>query len=301
MAQKKISDLILRDDCDETVVFPVDDASQTWKVTGQQVKDFVVPFTAKGDLIVGDDAGAKEVLPGHTAATTAFLTQTGTGAASDTPGWRVLKSPTVQQFTSGSGTYTTPAGCLWIEIEMAGGGGGGGGSGTGSSGAVGSDGGDSTFGSSLLTAAKGTGAANSNSGAGGSGGAATINSPAVGFGIAGGSGGGATGNSGSNSSGGMGAASFYGGAGGNGRGAGGGGNASTNSGAGGGGAGVLSAGVNPGGGGGSAAFVKARILAPGSSYAYAVGAAGAGGAAGTSGNAGGNGAAGRITVWEHYQ
>jgi glycine rich protein len=39
-----------------------------------------------------------------------------------------LKVPTVQRFTSGSGTYTTPAGVLYIEVEMVGGGGGGEGS-----------------------------------------------------------------------------------------------------------------------------------------------------------------------------
>src|SRR6516225_3552961 len=47
--------------------------------------------------------------------------------------------PTTQVFTTGSGTYTTPAGVLWIEVEMVGGGGGGAGSGT-SPGAAGSAG-----------------------------------------------------------------------------------------------------------------------------------------------------------------
>ena len=52
-----------------------------------------------------------------------------------------LKVPTIQRFTSGSGTYTTPAGVLYIEVEMIGGGGGSGNAGSnGSSGGGGSGG-----------------------------------------------------------------------------------------------------------------------------------------------------------------
>ncbi len=42
MAQKKITDLQLRSDFDETCNFPVDDAAQTWRVTGQQIIDKVI-------------------------------------------------------------------------------------------------------------------------------------------------------------------------------------------------------------------------------------------------------------------
>lgn len=41
MAQKRINDLQLRSDFDETCNFPSDDLVQTWRVTGQQVLDFV--------------------------------------------------------------------------------------------------------------------------------------------------------------------------------------------------------------------------------------------------------------------
>lgn len=41
MAQKKITDLTLRSDFDATVNLPGDDSSQTWRVTGQQVLDFI--------------------------------------------------------------------------------------------------------------------------------------------------------------------------------------------------------------------------------------------------------------------
>lgn len=41
MAQKKITDLTLRSDFDATCNIPVDDSSQTWRTTGQQVLDFI--------------------------------------------------------------------------------------------------------------------------------------------------------------------------------------------------------------------------------------------------------------------
>ena len=45
--------------------------------------------------------------------------QTGSGVA--------VRPATAQRFTSGSGTYTPPAGISWIKVRMVGGGGGGGG------------------------------------------------------------------------------------------------------------------------------------------------------------------------------
>lgn len=42
MANKKITDLTLRSDFDETCNLPVDDTAQTWRTTGQQVKDFIL-------------------------------------------------------------------------------------------------------------------------------------------------------------------------------------------------------------------------------------------------------------------
>src|SRR6266404_7409448 len=61
----------------------------------------------------------------------------------------LFTKPTIQIFTSGSGTYTTPANVTYISIRQVGGGGGGAGSGTGA--ANGTAGGNTTFGSSFLT------------------------------------------------------------------------------------------------------------------------------------------------------
>jgi hypothetical protein len=221
----------------------------------------------------------------------------------------ILRAPTIQSFTSGSGTYSRPSNPspLYILVVMVGGGGGGSGSGAGAQ-TSGTAGGDTTFGASLLTATGGTGG-NASTGAGGVGGTATVNSPATGTGISGGGGQGDSQVSGSGGSasnltcGGQGGSSFFGGAGGGGAG-----NnpsagqaAGANSGSGGGGGGGNNvAGMVSGPGGGSGAFVQAIITAPSSTYSYAVGAGGSAGAAGNSGQNGGAGAAGRITVYEYY-
>lgn len=41
MAQKRINDLQLRSDFDETCNIPTDDLVQTWRITGQQILDFI--------------------------------------------------------------------------------------------------------------------------------------------------------------------------------------------------------------------------------------------------------------------
>ena len=214
--------------------------------------------------------------------------------------------PTVQRFTTGSGTYTTPAGVTYITVEMVGGGGGGGGSGT-TAGSAATNGTDTTFGSALLTA--GAGALGSRGGAGGNGGTATVNSPAIALvSLSGAIGQGYQGqNSGTSTAspqimGSMGGASAFGGAGGGAQSGGNGSNAVTNSGGGGGGAGATATGAsNTGGsGGGSGAYIKAMITAPSATYSYVVGAAGSGGGAGTSGQTGGNGGSGVIIVTEYY-
>jgi hypothetical protein len=110
-----------------------------------------------------------------------ILTSTGTTSA---PTWQASSStsyaPTVQTFTSGSGTYTLPTSPrtpLYIEIEMVGGGGGGaGGAGLGTSGA---NGGTTTFGTSLLSAGGGMSGATPQGNSGGAGGTNTVNSPAI--------------------------------------------------------------------------------------------------------------------------
>ncbi len=198
--------------------------------------------------------------------------------------------PTTQVFTSGSGTYTTPANCLWIEVELVGGGGGGAGSGT--TPGNGGSGGATTWGTGpLLSSGTASGATGSTGGAGGTPSGGFVNK---------------TGGTGSNGSGanttigGFGANSPYGGAGAGGAPGGGAGvAAAANSGSGGGGAGV-NATVNGGGGGGAGGFVRAIINSPSATYAYAVGAAGAAGTTGTGGAAGGAGGSGFIQVTEHY-
>lgn len=209
-------------------------------------------------------------------------------------------APTVQKFTTGSGTYTKPNGVLYLKVKMVGGGGGGGSGGT--TGNAGTSGGITTFGSSFLTANGGAGG--NFAGAGGSGGSASIGSGATGAAFTGGSGSSGPGNlaSGSFATGGPGAATSFGG---NGApsinaagtaaiantGSGGGGGSSTN--------GV--AGVYSGGGGGAGGFVEANVPTPATTYSYAVGAAGAAGGVGANGYSGGNGGSGFILIEEYYQ
>lgn len=212
-----------------------------------------------------------------------------------------VSTPTVQTFTSGSGTYYTPSGVSYIRIRMAGGGGGGSGSSTtaANNGTSGGNGNNSTFGSSLLTAS--AGAAGVYGGVGGDGGAATVSAPAIGFGIKGGSGQGPGAYSQTYQGGGSGGSSGLGGSGGGGAPGNAGKTGSTNSGGGGGSAGGtnVSASVS-GGGGGAGGYLEASITSPSSSYSYAVGSGGSAGGAGTSGLAGGAGAAGIIIVEEYY-
>ncbi|WNV09947.1 hypothetical protein [Tardiphaga sp. 709] len=205
--------------------------------------------------------------------------------------------PTIQRFLSGSGTYTTPAGCLWIEVLLVGGGGGGGG---GNNGTPATSGGNTTWNATDYVAGGGAGGGTSSvvtggavSGtltanvliAGGSGGSVGLYSTSGVASAAGGSGG-------PSSLGGAGPASVFAGAGNA---------AATNTGSGGGGGGTNNAALMNGGyGGGSGATLRFIINSPGATYGYAVGSGGAGAAAGTNGLAGGNGAAGQIVVIEHY-
>lgn len=211
-------------------------------------------------------------------------------------------APTIQKFTSASGTYTLPTSPrtpLYIRVRMVGGGGGG--SGTGGAGVTaGGTGASTTFGTSLLTATGGL--SGSTSGEGGAGGSGTIGSGAVGTVI--------TGNPGSNPAttstslntyGGNGAVSIYGGAGRGGTPGSAGLAAASNSGAGGGGAGGAAGSTIPTGGGGAGGAVDAIIISPSSTYSYSVGGLGGGGTAGAGGAAGGNGGSGFIEVTEYYQ
>lgn len=215
----------------------------------------------------------------------------------DVYNFEVNKLPTVQTFTSGSGTYTKPAGVKWIRVRMVGGGGGGAGSGTAAGSAAGS-GGNTTFGSSLLAANGGSaGTWNTTPAAGGS---SSLGTGPIGMALTGQSGGASPVSvSTSVAMGGPGGSTPFGGGG-----VGGGANFSAgaavaNTGAGGGGASSTSGRIS-GGGGAAGGFLDAIITSPSATYAYAVGIAGSAGGAGTSGSAGAAGAAGIIVVEEYY-
>jgi hypothetical protein len=206
--------------------------------------------------------------------------------------------PTIQKFTSGSGTYTTPANCKYIRVRMVGGGGGGAGSGTAGVGASGGAGGNTTFGTSLLVANGGGGA--TVAGAPGVGGTGSLGTGPIGSAIQGGGGGGYSDVASTSYyiTGGMGGSSFFA------SGSGGTANAAapaapSNTGAGGGGGGGASGvGMRSGTGGGAGAYVEAIITNPSATYSYAVGAAGA---AGTGTTAGAPGGSGYLEVTEFYQ
>ena len=248
---------------------------------------------------------AYSVICAGTTATGIFQNVSGVGTsgqiltsqgASALPQWKSINVPTIQKFTSSSGTYTTPTSPapIYIRVVMVGPGGGGSAVAT-NNGSAGSA--ATTFGTSLLSAgAGGGGQIASGGGEGGTGGTATLGSGPIGIAINGGTGGAAGGYA--YASGGDGAPSALGGAGGGGYVSTTGTNAATNSGSGGGGGGG-SVSTNGGGGGGAGGYVDAIIISPAATYAYVVGSGGNGGPAGTT--AGGNGAAGLITVYEYYQ
>lgn len=272
-------------------------------VLGQQ---YIIRNLSTG-LVTVRSSGAntiKVMAPNSQIILTCILTS-GTTAASWSFFYSLLNStsPTIQRFTSGTGTYTTPAGVTWLKVTCIGGGGGGSGSGTASSG-NGATGGDTTFGSSLLTAVFGSGG--TGGGSGGNGGGGTINSPAISIlNFTGGKGNpslGSTGtgfvppgaSGGNNPAGGAGVGVY--------NGLGNSGNTNTGGG-GGGGSGLANASFsNSGSGGGAGGYIVAIIPngSVSSSYSYSVGAGGNGGTAGTNGVAGGNGGSGLIVVEEFY-
>jgi hypothetical protein len=258
-------------------------------------------WDAKGDIVAGTGANTAAKV---TVGTDGYILMADSGETAGVawvePG--STSAPTQQRFTSGSGTYTLPAGCTRIVVKMVGGGGGGGGSSTiaANNGGTGGTGGNTTFG--LHTASGGTGGAFFSSG--GTPGTGTIGAGAIGVGVTGASGDvpnttptAATNDVYGGSGGG--AAPFFGGAGSGGTFGAVGVAGSTNTGGGGGGAGSgLS--DRSAAGGASGGYCEFIISAPSSTYSYAVGAAGTAGTAGASGFAGGAGAAGQIIVTEYY-
>lgn len=197
------------------------------------------------------------------------------------------------QILGNAGVFSTPAGALYLTVELIGGGGGGGGSGVTTTAGVGGTGGNTTFGTALLTGSGGpggvgTGGAPTNGGAasggylnvsGQPGGQGTGNST---FGPGGGGGIGPYGNRGYMST----CCNIF----------------ATVTAYGSGGSGGYTSGTgDPGTGGNSAGFVRAILPSPLATYAYTVGAAGTAGTAGTSGNAGQPGVIGYITVTVYFQ
>ncbi|MCV0384903.1 MAG: hypothetical protein K5821_00495 [Nitrobacter sp.] len=245
-----------------------------------------IATTAYVDAQVSAGVAGVASIDGATGAlTTGNGVTTNSGVIELTAARRTL--PTTQIFTTGSGTYTTPANVLWIEVELVGGGGGGKGSGTG--GGNGSGAGNTTF--DGLTGGGANGATSAAGGAGGSASGGYVNLSGAG---------GGNGSGLNSTAGGFGGAGPFGGGGiGGAAGAGAGTNAAANTGSGGGGGGVNTT-PNGGGGGGSGGYVRAIINSPSATYSYSVGSGGAGGSAGTGGAAGGAGGSGIIIVTEHY-
>ncbi len=285
-------------------------ADPTWQTAGVGT---VTSVTFTGDGTVLSSTPSSAVTTSGTLTATIKNQNAGTFLAGPTSGsaaaptFRALQAPTIQKFTSGSGTYTTATGALYIVVEVQAGGGGGGGGGTGSNDAGnGSAGATSSFGTSLISCSSGAGGAGGQNSNGGAGGTVTLTGVS-GFIANGGTGGGGsytTSNTG-RLTGGMGGVSFLGGSAGNSYGGGAGVAAATNSGSGGsagGGDSGVGAQAFSGAGGGAGAFTRVILTSPSATYAYVVGAGGSGGAAGSSnGHAGAAGADGMVLVTEHYQ
>lgn len=214
------------------------------------------------------------------------------------------KAPTIQTFTVGSGTYTTPAGVLYIKVRMAGGGGGGG---SFTPGGIGVNGGNTTFGSSLLTANGGAGGGvyTSTSAMGGTVSIATSSTILKVVANSGGMGGPAGNISNGNYPGGAGGSNAFGGAGGSANGYSGGTNGfngiANTGGGGAGGSTSSNATSSAGGGGGAGGYLEALISSPSPTYSFSVGTGGTGAAAASVTGSGGNGAAGIIIVEEYYK
>ncbi len=263
-----------------------------------QVGSTAISSGANGNLEFNNSGTLGEVSPGN-----------GLSISGSTLGLTAARrtTPTVQRFTSGSGTYTTPANVLWIEVYLVGGGGGGagGGSSGGGSGTQGNNTCWNTSGAACTTPvyqATGGGPGTWSPGTGGTGGSTTGSSTCTNsFQGAYGAPIGPTGFAGSPSSGGAGGGSAFGDGGGNGSAGNSTGTAGlTNTGGGGqGGGGNTSAAIGGGGGAGGGSCY-AIISSPAATYTYAVGASANGGGAGTNGSTGGAGGSGLVWVVEHY-
>jgi hypothetical protein len=269
--------------------------SDAFTVSGSTITFTSAPSSGTNNIYVYYTSPITQVIaPGQGTVSTTSLTSGFTLPVANGGTGLTTVPHTVQVFTSSSGTYTTPANCKAILIELVGGGGGGGGGSQGAlDGGTGGAGGNSTF--STLTSGGGGGGTNGAQGAGGTASGGDLNIV------------GARGNCGSagvsgavQGTGGVGGASYFGGAGGGFyTSAGSAGATNSGSGGGGGGCGATSAPYG-GSGGASAGYVRKMINSPAATYSYAVGAGGTAGTAGSSGFAGGAGGSGVIFVTEFY-
>jgi len=196
------------------------------------------------------------------------------------------KPQSVQVFTSGSGTYTTPSYCLAIKVTCVGSGAGGAGGGTGAPGS-------GTAGSATTFDTVSAGGGGIRAGLGGSSSGGDVN-------ISGGTGG--VSSLASDNTGRVGGPGGVSSLGGNSNGVNNGTGSSPGTNTGSGGAGGGSGNVTPdkGEGGSSGGTAIKLIVGPSATYSYAVAAGGAAGAAGTTGQTGTAGAAGIIIVEEFY-
>jgi hypothetical protein len=229
-----------------------------------------------------------------------------TSDAQGNAGWAApsYSAPGITVYTSGTGTYTPPAGALYLKVRMVGGGGGASNVGGGLGGAAnGTAGAATTFGSNLLIAGGGDGGYNWSGLT--TGGSYTVNSPAIKIvGVNGADGNRAPyqGSAGSphHIPGGAGGSSFFGGAGAAGDNFGGATSAKPNSGSGGGGGGLISVPSSSGGQGGAAGgYLEAMIANPASAFTYSVGTGGVGPGSGVT--KGGDGGSGVIIIEAHFQ
>ena len=212
----------------------------------------------------------------------------------------VYSAPQVAVYTTGSGTYTTPAGALFLEVEACGGGSGGSGAGLTTTGGAGGAGGATTFGSFGANGGPATPVTSTTTYPTPAG---VTGSPQFSInGAVGGPGNVALSTDANQSIGGHGAASAF-GDGGNGGAGGyiGPSQAYAACAGGGGGATGASAAVYGGWGGNAGAYFKHVISSPSATYSYSVGAAGTAGSAGTSGTSGAAGAGGIIRVVARFQ
>lgn len=246
------------------------------------------PMTTGGDIIYGGSSGAPTRLANGSSGQ--YLKSNGTTVA---PSWATFTTPTIQKFTSGTGTYTPAAGVKWIRVIAVGGGGGGAGS-TNVTFNAGAAGGNTTLGTTIVVA-NGGGGGNSS----GVGGTASFSGSAIGIALQGAAGQTETNHAGNGAPGAMGGNSPLGGAGaGRYNAAGLAGVANTGSGGAGGGCAGTATFSAPGGSAGG--YVNVIIPSP-SAMAYAVGAGGTVGTGSGSGFNGGAGGSGVIIIEEYYQ